>query len=249
MDTEDRTTEAAREPAGARGARADLASLRGGLVVSCQARGGNPLRGPTFMAAMARAAVMGGAAGIRANGPDDIAAVRRAVDVPIIGILKVTMPDGSLFITPSPETVRAVIAAGSRLVALDGTGRARAGGATLRQVIDTVHAESACALADISTEDEGLHAADCGADAVGTTLSGYTPYSRRQAEPDLVLVERLASRLDIPVFAEGRIATPGQVRQAFEAGAAFVVVGTAITDIVAVTRAFVRGVGPGRAEA
>jgi N-acylglucosamine-6-phosphate 2-epimerase len=40
----------------------------GTLVVSCQAREDNPLHGPAFMTAMARAAIAGGAGGIRANG-------------------------------------------------------------------------------------------------------------------------------------------------------------------------------------
>lgn len=249
MNTEDRTIETAIASGRSSDASAQLSALNGGLVVSCQARDGNPLRSPTVMAVMAQAAVMGGAVGIRANGPADIAAIRQAVDVPIIGIFKVEMPDGSLFITPSPETVRAVTAAGSRLVALDGTDRARPGGVDLPAVIDTIHLEGACALADISTEEEGMRAVECGADAVGTTLSGYTPYSRTQDGPDLGLVERLARRLPVPVFAEGRIATPTQVRHAFEAGAAFVVVGTAITDISAVTRTFVRGTRIGREKA
>jgi N-acylglucosamine-6-phosphate 2-epimerase len=40
------------------------------------------------------------------------------------------------------------------------------------------------------------------------------------------------------VLAEGRIATPDQARAAFEVGAYAVVVGTAITDPVALTRGF-----------
>ncbi len=50
---------------------------KGGLVVSCQARADNPLHGPGFMAAMARAAEQGGAVAIRANGGADIAAIRQ----------------------------------------------------------------------------------------------------------------------------------------------------------------------------
>lgn len=223
-------------------AKEELSSLNGGLVVSCQAREGSPLRGPIFMTALARAAVTGGAVGIRADGPEDIRAIRQSVDVPIIGILKVKLMDGSLFITPSEETVRAIVDSGSRLVALDGTNRPRPGGQLLRDVIAAVHAEGACALADVSTDDEGWRAVEDGADAVGTTLSGYTPYSFRREEPDLALVERLAGQLNVPVFAEGRITTPVQARQAFDAGAAFVVVGTAITDPAAITRAFVRGI-------
>jgi N-acylglucosamine-6-phosphate 2-epimerase len=58
------------------------------LVVSCQARADNPLHGPDYMAALARAAEQGGAAAIRANGAEDIAAIRAATSLPIIGILK-----------------------------------------------------------------------------------------------------------------------------------------------------------------
>ena len=63
-----------------------LRSLAGGLVVSCQAREGNPLHGPVFMAAMAQAAMLGGAVGIRADGVEDISAIAAAVgsDVPIM---------------------------------------------------------------------------------------------------------------------------------------------------------------------
>ena len=50
--------------------------------------------------------MLGGAAGIRADGVADIAAIREAIgpDVPIMGIFKVKQPDGSLFITPSAES-------------------------------------------------------------------------------------------------------------------------------------------------
>lgn len=231
---------------GYKDAKDELSSLHGGLVVSCQAREGSPLHGSMFMTAMALSAVSGGAVGIRADGPEDIRAIRKSVDVPIIGILKVKLTDGSLFITPSEDAVRTIVASGSRLVALDGTGRSRPGGQLLRDVIAAVHAEGACALADVSTDDEGWRAVEDGADAVGTTLSGYTPYSFRREEPDLALVERLAGRLQVPVFAEGRITTPVQARQAFDAGAAFVVVGTAITDPAAITRAFVRRIEEAR---
>ena len=71
--------------------QADLDRLRGQLVVSCQAREENPLHGPIFMAAMAKAAVLGGAAGIRADGVTDVSAIRASIgpDHPIIGIAKV----------------------------------------------------------------------------------------------------------------------------------------------------------------
>jgi N-acylglucosamine-6-phosphate 2-epimerase len=46
-----------------------LERLKGGLIVSCQALPDEPLYGAGHMAAMARAAALGGAAVIRTNGP------------------------------------------------------------------------------------------------------------------------------------------------------------------------------------
>src|SRR5918998_4284556 len=121
---------------------AELDRLKGGLVVSCQAREGNPLHGPRFMAAMASAAIAGGAVGIRADGVADVTAIRNELgpEIPIMGIFKVKQPDGSLFITPSAEAARAVLAAGARLVALDGTSRQRPSGEHLADVVAAIHA-------------------------------------------------------------------------------------------------------------
>ena len=83
-------------------------------------------------------------------------------------------------------------------------------------------------MADISTVEEALAAAAPGADVISTTLSGYTPYSPQGKVPDLALVAELATRLTVPVVAEGRIGTPAQTRAALDSGA-FAVVGAAIT--------------------
>jgi N-acylglucosamine-6-phosphate 2-epimerase len=222
-------------------ALAELDRLRGGLVVSCQAREGTPLHGPHIMAAMANAAIAGGAVGIRADGVADVTAIRNEIgpDVPIMGIFKVKQPDGSLFITPSAEAARAVLAAGARLVALDGTTRPRPGGEHLADVVAAIHAAGGAALADVGTVADAHFAVSCGVDAVGTTLSGYTPDSPKHEAPDFLLLERLARECSVPVFAEGRIWTREEARQAIELGAAFVVVGTAITNPTAVTARFV----------
>src|SRR5712664_3234279 len=102
-----------------------ISLLAGGLIVSCQAGSEDPLHGPTLMAAMARAAALGGAAAIRANGPEDIAAIRAAVELPIIGIWKVDMPGLGIRITPEIEHAKAVAAAGASIIAFDATDRAR----------------------------------------------------------------------------------------------------------------------------
>ena len=219
--------------------QAELALLKGGLVVSCQAPPDHPLHGPTFMAAMAAAAVQGGAVGIRADSAADIAAIRALVSVPILGIAKARDEAGAVFITPDRAAAAAVLGAGARLVALDGTRRPRPGGESLRQVIAYLHEQGAAALADVATLADGQYAVDCGADLVGSTLSGYTPDSPRLAGPDLDLVGALVAHCRVPVFAEGRYWEPAQAAAALAAGAVFVVVGTAITNPLEITRRFV----------
>lgn len=216
------------------------AALPRGLMVSCQARADNPLHGPAFMGAMALAARDGGAVGLRANGPADIAAVK-AAGLPVIGIYKLFSDRFPVYITPNFDAAAAIVAAGAEIVALDCTLRARDGESPevlVRRIRDELGAE---VFADISSLDEGLAAADWGATYVATTLSGYTAATEpKPAEPDLDLLEKLSARLSIPVVAEGRYNSPEWVRRGFEAGAHAVVVGTMITNPREITRAFVK---------
>jgi N-acylglucosamine-6-phosphate 2-epimerase len=204
-----------------------LDRIKNGLVVSCQAPPGDPLHGPAFMTAMARAAVAAGAAGIRANGVDDVRAIRATTDVPLIGLWK----DGSsgVYITPTARHALAVAEAGADIVAADGTLRPRPDGRAFADTVRTVHEAGALVMADVATIEDGVAAEQAGADLVSTTLSGYTDGAVTAEEPDLALVAGLAVRLQIPVVAEGRIRTPSEAAQAVSAGAFAVVVGTAIT--------------------
>ncbi|MCG0239450.1 MAG: N-acetylmannosamine-6-phosphate 2-epimerase [Firmicutes bacterium] len=225
-----------------------LERLRGGLIVSCQALEGEPLHGPAFMAAMARAAEMGGAVGIRANSPEDIQAIKTVCSLPLIGLYKRTYPNSDIYITPTMREVRAVVDAGAEIVAIDATQRPRPDGLTLEELVRQIRAESEVLIVgDVSTYEEGLAAARAGVDIVSTTLSGYTPYSRQGPTADLELVARLAADLPVPVIAEGRIWTPEEARKALEAGAFAVVVGTAITRPQEIVRRFVQALsGPDR---
>ncbi|HEX7022420.1 MAG TPA: N-acetylmannosamine-6-phosphate 2-epimerase, partial [Trueperaceae bacterium] len=218
--------------------------LPSGLVVSCQAPDASPLAGPIFMAAMARAAQQAGAIGIRADGPEDIRAIREAASLPVIGIHKRRDLDPDVYITPTLREVERVHAAGARIVALDATRRPRPGGGTAAHFIRTIKKRypELLLMADISDLEEGVAAASAGADLVATTLSGYTLYSRPGNGPDLELVEALADAVAIPVVAEGRYQQPGQVREAFDRGAYAVVVGTAITNPLALAERFVNAV-------
>ncbi|MNP51866.1 putative N-acetylmannosamine-6-phosphate 2-epimerase [compost metagenome] len=84
-------------------------------------------------------------------------------------------------------------------------------------------------MADIATFEEGVQAAAWGADYISTTLSGYTRETAGTELPNLALLERLAATLQVPVVAEGGICQPEQAAEALCLGAAFVVVGSAIT--------------------
>lgn len=219
-----------------------LEQVRGRLVVSCQAYPGEPLRDTDAMRRMALAVLEGGAAGIRAQGLDDIRAIRAHARAPLIGLWK----DGSegVYITPTAAHARAVADAGADIVAVDATGRPRPDGRPLAETVAAVHDAGRLLMADVSTYEEGLRAAELGADLVGTTLSGYTPASAAKPgsapdlAPDLALVERLAAALAVPVIAEGRIHTPADAARALQAGAHAVVVGTAITHPTTLTRWF-----------
>jgi N-acylglucosamine-6-phosphate 2-epimerase len=215
-----------------------IGRIRGGLIVSCQALEEEPLHGSAIMARMARAAQMGGAVGIRANTPADIAAIRAAVSLPIIGIYK----DGEsgVYITPTLEHARAVAAAGADIIALDATHRARRDGQDAADFIRAVRAELGVpVLADVSTIAEGIAARDAGADFIAPTLSGYTEYSPQLDGPDFDLLSALVA-LGTPIIAEGRIRTPAEARAALDRGALAVVVGSAITRPQLITAEFAR---------
>jgi N-acylglucosamine-6-phosphate 2-epimerase len=216
-----------------------LKKIKGGLIVSCQAQPDEPLFGSEVMVKLAHAALQGGGVGIRANTPVDVAAIRQALpEVPLIGLYKYDLPGYEVRITPTLETALALAEAGCDIIALDATPRPRPEG-PLEAFIRKVRAETGLpVLADISTLEEGLAAEAAGAELISTTLSGYTAYSPQQEGPDLELVASLASRLKVPLLAEGRIATPAQARQALEAGAYAVVVGGAITRPQWITRQF-----------
>lgn len=214
--------------------------LKGGLVVSCQALEHEPLHGNGHMAAMALAAAQGGAVGIRANGPTDIAEIKGKVDLPIIGIWKKHYDGFDAFITPTKEDARIVAEAGADIIAIEATDQSRP--EKLDELVTYIQdVLGKKVMADISTLSEGKNAQALGCDYIGTTLSGYTPYTKDRAQPDFSLLEELVQEVSIPIVAEGSISTPEQAKKALEIGAAFVVVGGAITRPQLITKSFVDG--------
>jgi putative N-acetylmannosamine-6-phosphate epimerase len=221
-----------------------VARLAGGLIASCQPVRGGVFDGPELVALFALAALDGGAVGLRVESLADLRAVRGALDaagrpVPLTGLVKRAEPGTDVFITPRLDDVRALAEAGADVIAFDATDRGRPVPAA--QLIDAIHALGALAMADVSTEAEGVAAHGAGADFIATTLSGYVPGTPDLPGPDLALVARLA-RAGARVVAEGRVATPADAAAARARGAFAVTVGTAFSRPEWIVRAFVDAV-------
>jgi N-acylglucosamine-6-phosphate 2-epimerase len=215
----------------------------GGVVISCQAPLGSPLRDPYVMTALARSAEKAGASGIRAEGNLDIRAIVAAVSIPVIGIRKQTYPGTEVFITATQRDVDLIADAGAQLIAMDGTSRARAGGEKLSDVVAHAHDRGLLVMADLAAIDDAPFALDSGADSIATTLIGRSLGDLREGGPNVNALAELRSAFpDVAIVAEGRYATSADVRLAFDMGATSVVVGTAVTNAYSLARDLIEGV-------
>ena len=213
--------------------------LRGQLIVSCQAAPDDPMDHAESLRRMAICTVRGGAMGLRANGAEHIAAFRAELEVPIIGIEKHYGAQG-VEITPSFAAAHRIAAAGASVIALDCTARRLQAEEPWPQIVERIHQElHLSVMADIATLGEGIAAAAAGADAVATTLSGYTSDTADTQGVPYDLIAALVREIKIPVIAEGHIAHPDQARRALDMGAYAVVVGSAITRPENIARSFV----------
>ena len=217
--------------------------IKGRLIVSCQALPEEPLHSPFIMGRMAQAAKEGGASAIRAQGVEDIREIRQVTGLPVIGLIKRNYEDSDIYITATLREVEELLTTGCEMIAIDMTARRRPGDEAVQKLVQRVHEASVLVLADISTYEEGMEAARLGADAISTTMSGYTPYSPQLSGPDLELVRRLVQSAPVPVFAEGRINTPEDLSMAMAAGAYAAIVGSAITRPQLITKKFFQALG------
>ncbi|MDQ2872128.1 MAG: N-acetylmannosamine-6-phosphate 2-epimerase [Candidatus Eremiobacteraeota bacterium] len=221
-----------------------LDRLRGGLIVSVQAWPGSAIDDPGVLAAIALAAERSGAVGVRVQGAENLAAVRARASVPIVGIVKREYDGYETYITATMREVREILDAGAEVVAFDATARPRPGGVTAAELIATIRAAGAIAMADCSCEADGLAAAAMGADVIATTLCGYTKETQGRELPALDVVRAFAE-LDAFVVCEGGIHSPSSGQAALAAGADAIVVGTAITNIDWLVGSYVAAL-PGR---
>ncbi|MEG1835588.1 MAG: N-acetylmannosamine-6-phosphate 2-epimerase [Oscillospiraceae bacterium] len=217
-----------------------MANLNKGLIVSCQATTAEPLYGLKMMHHFARAAVMGGAKGIRANYVSDIIDIKNEVDVPVIGIIKAVYDDSEIYITPTLKEVKELLTTGCEVIALDATNRTRPHNEKLVDLIKYIrdNAPNTEIMADCSTYEEALNADKMGFDYVGTTLRGYTEYTKGISIPDYDLLKKMVDTLNAKVIAEGGIWETCQLEKVLSANPYAVVIGSAITRPMDITRRF-----------
>lgn len=215
-----------------------LDHLQGGLIVSCQPVDHGPMDSIATVVAMALAARDGGARALRIEGAAKVAAVVKACDLPVIGIIKRDFDDSPVRISPLLEDVEALADAGAAVIAVDGTNRKRP--VPVATLLAAIHARGRLAMADLSNIEEAKAAKAMGFDILGTTMSGYTG-GPIPAEPDFDFVAACRA-LGGTVVAEGRFNSPELAGEAIRAGASAVCVGSAITRQEHVTGWFLEAV-------
>lgn len=217
-------------------------SLKGKLIVSCQALPHEPLHSSFIMGRMALAAKEGGACGIRANTKEDIREIQKTVNLPVIGIVKRDYEDSKVYITPTMKEVDELMEVKPEIIALDATEALRPESVTLDEFFRQVKEKYPDQLwmADCSTVAEALHADELGFDFIGTTMVGYTEQSRndRIEADDFKILREIIRKVKHKVIAEGNINTPEKARRVVELGAYSVVVGSAITRPQLITKSF-----------
>lgn len=219
-----------------------LQNLKSHLIVSCQALPEEPLHSSFIMGRMALAAKQGGASGIRANTKEDIAEIRKNVDLPVIGIVKRDYDDSEVYITPTMKEIDELMEVRPEIIALDATISLRPGGVTLVEFYHQIRAKypDQPLMADCSTVEEALHADKLGFDFIGTTMVGYTNQSKgdRIEADDFAIIRSILAKAAHPVIAEGNINTPEKARRVIELGCFSVVVGSIITRPQLITKSF-----------
>lgn len=223
-----------------------LKDTRGSIIVSCQALPSEPLycEEMSLMPFMAKAAQAAGSKCIRTSSVRDVIAIKEATGLPVIGLIKKTYEGYDSYITPTMQEIDELVAAESDIIALDCTMRKRGDGTTINEFIAAIRDKypDIRLMADISTLEEGINACNAGVDMVGTTLSGYTPYSPQVDGPDYELVQALVKAVSIPVIAEGKIHTPEQAAKMLTTGAHAIVVGGAITRPLEIANRFYKAI-------
>lgn len=222
--------------------KALLDSLKGGLIVSCQVQHDDPIYTDKMVVKMAEAAKWGGAVGIRANTPEQIRAIKAAVDLPMIGLYKQWSDNSDVFITPTMQACEEVWQAGAEIIALDCTFQINKDGKRACDLLPELKAKipEAIILADISNYAEAKNAVEQGADIVAPSLYGYTKETKNIEGANYREFANICRDFSDKAYIvmEGHIYTPEDAMKSIFLGAHAVVVGSAITRPHLITKRF-----------
>ena len=218
-----------------------LEKIKHKLIVSCQARQGWAMYGADIMAAFAKAAEEGGAAGIRATGVDNITKIKEKVNLPIIGINK-QFSDYPVYITPTYQSAKEILDCGIEIIALDATPRQRPNNEKVIDIVSKIRKNypNVLIMGEISTLQEAKDILPLNLDLISTTLSGYTKESENITSVNFKLIKQISEITDIPIIAEGKIKNEEETLESIKAGAFAVVVGTSITRPEIITSRYVK---------
>ena len=226
-----------------------LDAIHGKMIISCQAVEDEPLyvEEKSIMYLMARAAKQAGTPAIRTSSIRDVIAIKEETGLPVIGLVKIQYPGYEGYITPTMKEVDALVECGVSIIAADATDsdkRPRPDGKSLDEFFGEVREKypDQLFMADCSSYEEGMHAAEIGFDLIGTTMNGYTAYTKGTELPNIELMRQLARDCGKPVIAEGGIWLPDQLKAALDAGVHAAVIGGAITRPMEITKRFVAAI-------
>ncbi len=205
------------------------------FFVSCQALEDEPLYGDRIMLKMAKAALIGGADGIRTSQIENIKDIM-TLNVPVIGLIKKVYDGSDVYITPTNKEAQELINTGVNVIAIDATLRKRPK-ETLEEVFTYLRQnkqEHQYLMADCSNKEDVLNAIKLGFDFIGTTMRGYTKDTKNMSntENDYEFISWCVDQIkdtQIKLIAEGGINTPEDAKNVFDKGVDGLVVGSAIT--------------------
>lgn len=160
----------------------------------------------------------------------------------MIGIIKAVYEDSGVYITPTLKEVKALLTTGCEVIALDATKRNRPNGEKIEDLVAYIrqNAPATEMMADCSTFEEAKAADELGFDYIGSTLRGYTEYTKGIPIPDYDLLKKMRSELSAKIIAEGGIWELGQLERVLACDPYAVVIGSAITRPMDITKRFAK---------
>ncbi|HLO98741.1 MAG TPA: hypothetical protein VK171_09125, partial [Fimbriimonas sp.] len=145
------------------------------LIVSAQATPGAAVDDPETLFKLAKSSVDQGIQFVRLEGAENIRFIKPRIGMPVIGLIKKRHGANPIYITPTMQEVRRLLALECEVIAVDASRGERPDGSTLDEMVAYAHERGALVMADCDCEDTILHALECDVDLIGTTLAGYTP--------------------------------------------------------------------------